>query len=690
MSLPCDCGCGGKQGCRMCLLLAKHAEMMATPASAKPRPPSAVARQERKSAGMGMKRAAGAASAPPALPSPDVTRASAPTMITCPTCPNKARFKVSPSMRVEDLVKLIDGPVPEEAWPRGWEMWPVAEEAHRLLFARQVAVLSNTIASPLPRGVGRGIVTCAGGKYFVSAWVLLSVLRRTGCQLPIEVWHLGEADLSAGQRAILATVGDVVFRDGTTITPVPRILTGWELKILALCHSGFAEVLLLDADNIPQADPTYLFEDADYQSTGAVLWPDLKPRGWDVTETAWRVAGLPVPGRTERPGHANPTDYRPVESGQVLVDRERRWKELLAALWLGEHRDYFYRAPLGVNQALFWGDKSALALAFMRLGGHYVMPPDCGYTGHGGGGGFLQRDFAGDVLFVHRCQPAGKWTLDGANQPSHGIQNWAWCVEALEDLRRRMKTPATVTATAFPLPDVTPAGWVVRDSWDITAWQECNSLNTYRLPDRMDGWVVVDIGAHIGSFTRACLDRGAAAVHAVECDPDNIRALIDNVGGDPAGRVRILPVAAWHDSTPYLFMDRPEGARHSGGGCVTMGRGDMVRAAVPFDDILRGALPGADSRIGLLKLDCEGAEWVLLHGISADLLGRIDRIAGEYHLEALLPERKDDALWGDAAWLSVDTALEWLRHMLTVAGFTVEIVGNPGAAMLGMWYARRV
>ena len=42
---------------------------------------------------------------------------------------------------------------------------------------------------------GRGIVICAGGpRYFTCAWVLVSILRNTfRIDLPIQVWHLGQA-----------------------------------------------------------------------------------------------------------------------------------------------------------------------------------------------------------------------------------------------------------------------------------------------------------------------------------------------------------------------------------------------------------------------------------------------------------------------------------------------------------------
>lgn len=55
--------------------------------------------------------------------------------------------------------------------------------------------------------------------------------------------------------------------------PMAR-LDSWELKPFAIVRSGFAEVLYLDADNVPARDPTPLFDTAGYIATGAVLWSD--------------------------------------------------------------------------------------------------------------------------------------------------------------------------------------------------------------------------------------------------------------------------------------------------------------------------------------------------------------------------------------------------------------------------------
>jgi hypothetical protein len=46
----------------------------------------------------------------------------------------------------------------------------------------------------------------------------------------------------------------------------------YSIKGAALLLTEFDEVLLLDADNIPARDPTFLFETDAFKETGALFW----------------------------------------------------------------------------------------------------------------------------------------------------------------------------------------------------------------------------------------------------------------------------------------------------------------------------------------------------------------------------------------------------------------------------------
>ncbi|HKE55405.1 MAG TPA: hypothetical protein VKB46_01845, partial [Pyrinomonadaceae bacterium] len=137
-------------------------------------------------------------------------------------------------------------------------------------------VLLAAPSYPEQRFAGRGIVICGGGDvYFACAWVCIGMLRRAGCTLPIELWYRGRAEMNDRMRNLMEEL-DVVCIDAyeqARTDPVLR-LDSWELKSYAITYSSFAEVLYLDADNVPVQNPEFLFDRPEYLETGAVFWPD--------------------------------------------------------------------------------------------------------------------------------------------------------------------------------------------------------------------------------------------------------------------------------------------------------------------------------------------------------------------------------------------------------------------------------
>lgn len=260
-------------------------------------------------------------------------------------------------------------------------------------------------------GCGRGIVTCAGGiKYLTCAWVLIKMLRRLACTLPIEVWYLGEDE---GDRDWI----DLVRPLGVECIDAQRVaqlhpharLGGWESKSYAILHSRFQEVLFLDADNVPVVDPTYLFDCEPYREIGSVFWPDtpIMP----PTAKAWEVFGVPY------------REEREVESGQLLIDKGRCRKALSLCDWYNQHSDFFYQ--------YVYGDKDTFRFAWHRVGQPFVMVP---YAHRPIPYGLRQFDPSGQPLFQHRIHD--KWSLAG-NQRAAGFVHEDQCLAFVEELRTR-------------------------------------------------------------------------------------------------------------------------------------------------------------------------------------------------------------------------------------------------------------
>jgi FkbM family methyltransferase len=150
--------------------------------------------------------------------------------------------------------------------------------------------------------------------------------------------------------------------------------------------------------------------------------------------------------------------------------------------------------------------------------------------------------------------------------------------------------------------------------------------------------VVIDIGAHVGAFTDACVRRGARRVLAFEPEIDNFRRLASAAGTHDG--VRLYNLAVFRSDAPegLTLTHSGHAAGNTGGGTVMGGGrhldydGQVMDAsahmqsvpAVALDEILE-PLP----RVRLLKLDCEGSEFPIL--LTSRLLDRVGEIVMEYH-----------------------------------------------------------
>jgi FkbM family methyltransferase len=154
--------------------------------------------------------------------------------------------------------------------------------------------------------------------------------------------------------------------------------------------------------------------------------------------------------------------------------------------------------------------------------------------------------------------------------------------------------------------------------------------NEYRVPEDMSGAVVIDIGAHIGTFSHLALARGAAEVHAFEPEASNFRFARKNL--TPFGeRVHLHNRAVWRSDivAPTLHFWRSTDDANVGGGTLIWDTDGPLVDAVPFDEVIDAISEGGSRQIDLVKIDCEGAEFPIL--LTSRRLDRVHRIVGEYH-----------------------------------------------------------
>jgi hypothetical protein len=88
------------------------------------------------------------------------------------------------------------------------------------------------------------------------------------------------------------------------------------------------------------------------------------------------------------------------ESGQLLIDKSRAWRELLLAAFLNQKADFYYSM---VN-----GDKDTFLFSWLATGQPFYFVPfppfPAGVVGQDGqfcGNSFIQSDSVGRPLFIH-------------------------------------------------------------------------------------------------------------------------------------------------------------------------------------------------------------------------------------------------------------------------------------------------
>jgi FkbM family methyltransferase len=144
----------------------------------------------------------------------------------------------------------------------------------------------------------------------------------------------------------------------------------------------------------------------------------------------------------------------------------------------------------------------------------------------------------------------------------------------------------------------------------LTLEQAVGDIYEQRSVSVHDSDVVIDVGAHLGTFTRIALQHGARLVIAIEPDPVNSACFERTFENEIAeGRVRLVRAAAWHSPGS---LDFEVGKASQTGRVSDSGSSRTVTVrAVTLDDVLEELKL---SRVDFIKMDIEGAERHALKG----------------------------------------------------------------------------
>jgi len=213
-----------------------------------------------------------------------------------------------------------------------------------------------------PACEGRGIVIAGGGRYLSWSWVLVRKLRSMGCNLPIQVWHLGSNEMPGKASELFKQLDcETVDAHQVMMSHPVREIGGWPLKTYAVRHCPWRTVYYLDADCFAEILPEEILNDKDVKKLGSVFLNDV---GHHHGPWGFISCSLMTPEKEW-------------ETGQFVWDKVSGWMALRWAMWMSEHTDVFYHADN------FFGDKGTIHASFLMSHCPYLMAGPSTWEGYG-------------------------------------------------------------------------------------------------------------------------------------------------------------------------------------------------------------------------------------------------------------------------------------------------------------------
>ncbi len=226
-----------------------------------------------------------------------------------------------------------------------------------------------------PACEGSGVLIVGGGKYLSWSFVLVRKLRAMGCNLPIQVWHLGPTEMP-GKASKLFAAMDAETVDAFQIMkkfPV-REMGPWPLKTYAVKHCPWRVVYYLDADCFAEVLPEEILNDVDVRKAGSLFLHDV---GKHHGPWGFMSCGVLHPERE-------------LETGQFVWDKVSGWMALRWATWMSEHASVFY------NRENFFGDKGVIHAAFLMSHCPHMIAGPSTWEGYG-----IQHNFKDRHAWSH-------------------------------------------------------------------------------------------------------------------------------------------------------------------------------------------------------------------------------------------------------------------------------------------------
>jgi FkbM family methyltransferase len=166
------------------------------------------------------------------------------------------------------------------------------------------------------------------------------------------------------------------------------------------------------------------------------------------------------------------------------------------------------------------------------------------------------------------------------------------------------------------------------------------------------GDIVLDCGAHIGTYVKTALDAGAEKVVAIDPSPEALECLRLNFAKETAsGRVIIYPKGVWDEEKQLVLFANGNGA--AGDSFVTEGTGARRIADIPVTTIDKIVKELGLPRVNIIKADVKGSSERMLKGASETLKS--------YHPRVVISteEETDDPVKLQATIAAIDPSYQF-------------------------------
>jgi FkbM family methyltransferase len=169
----------------------------------------------------------------------------------------------------------------------------------------------------------------------------------------------------------------------------------------------------------------------------------------------------------------------------------------------------------------------------------------------------------------------------------------------------------------------------IDSTWDEAIFEWVVNKNEYGILN-LDNAIILDVGAHIGSFAYIAKIKGSSRIYCYEAELENFELLKENL--KIFNGIEVNYAAVWRSDMTIseVLFQKNINQFNTGGGGVMFQTGTPV-PAVKFDDILNRI-----DCVDLLKIDAEGSEFPIL--FTSKQLFRVKEIVGEYHEIESIPD----------------------------------------------------